>query len=285
MLLSAGIPIVTRAGQLILNPWAWTYPGRCCNFREALPEARAQPKKMLLESSQCCFQAWLWVAPAGGQFGPVAGSHCPLVVTGEHSVAVLSRQHRRGCRRWGRRAERAQSAQLFLYPEWTVYGSGRHPRSFLTSLWVKKAGCTLCGSIYRSLDIWGDRNQERGGRLGRGWEGPGGALWGTWKGSPSPSAPGSMVSSGKDGGRVPGQKQVMGFLMNLKVFSPCILHPVRCTKLKGAPDIFVHMVILGYPSPRSGWFLKIEVRLCPSPALNFMVSSHWIWSKIQTPRK
>jgi len=72
-----------------------------------------------------------------GQLGPMAGSHCPLVVTGEHSVAGAEPAASLGLRALGEN-RRARSTQIFPYPEWTVYASGRHvsKETRLHSVWV-----------------------------------------------------------------------------------------------------------------------------------------------------
>ena len=77
-----------------------------------------------------------------GQLGPMAGSHCPLVVTGEHSVAGAEPAASLGLRALGLRAlgenRRARSTQIFPYPDGTVYASGRQvsKETRLHSVWV-----------------------------------------------------------------------------------------------------------------------------------------------------
>ena len=63
--------------------------------------------------------------------------HCPLVVTGEHSVAGAEPAASLGLRALGEN-RRARSTQIFPYPEWTVYASGRHvsKEARLHSVWV-----------------------------------------------------------------------------------------------------------------------------------------------------
>lgn len=62
-----------------------------------------------------------------------------------------------------------------------------------------------------------------------------------------------------------GQKQrIVGFLMTLRVFSPFVTYTQLTAPSSSVHrDIFLHMVILGYPSPRSGYFFKNRSQIMP----------------------